>query len=189
MDITSDGGIFQKLWVKCIPSTDPPLASGACSAPGSPPRDASPSAHSELAHHPRRRPRRPRLRYPSRSPRCRHPPPIGPCRTGTQVARERAKFVAGFSRWVKGQAQGLRPSGFKLWVTTEFSLYSPTLRRVFFSCVTRISVRLFLFASAACVPATAKSECGKCVRLSPSSSRMMSKERQGHSSDHACRQS
>jgi hypothetical protein len=29
---------------------------------------------------------------------------------------ERAKFVTGFSRWVKGQAQGLQPGGFKLWV-------------------------------------------------------------------------
>jgi hypothetical protein len=28
----------------------------------------------------------------------------------------RAKFVTGFSRWVKGQAQGLQPGGFKLWV-------------------------------------------------------------------------
>jgi hypothetical protein len=44
-----------------------------------------------------------------------------------QVARESAKFVTGFSRWVKGQAQGLEPGGFKLWVTTGFSLYSPTV--------------------------------------------------------------
>jgi hypothetical protein len=28
----------------------------------------------------------------------------------------KAKFVTGFSRWVKGQAQGLRPGAFKLWV-------------------------------------------------------------------------
>jgi hypothetical protein len=27
-----------------------------------------------------------------------------------------AKFVTGFSRWVKGQAQGLGPVAFKLWV-------------------------------------------------------------------------
>jgi hypothetical protein len=33
-----------------------------------------------------------------------------------QVACERAKFVTGFSRWVKGQVQGLQPGGFKLWV-------------------------------------------------------------------------
>jgi hypothetical protein len=33
-----------------------------------------------------------------------------------QVAFERAKFVTGFSRWVKGQAQGLEPGAFKLWV-------------------------------------------------------------------------
>ena len=33
-----------------------------------------------------------------------------------QVAFERAKFVTSFSRWVKGQAQGLEPGGFKLWV-------------------------------------------------------------------------
>ena len=26
------------------------------------------------------------------------------------------KFVTGFSRWVKGQAQGLESGGFKLWV-------------------------------------------------------------------------
>jgi hypothetical protein len=29
---------------------------------------------------------------------------------------ERAKFVTGSSRWVKGQAQGLQADGFKLWV-------------------------------------------------------------------------
>ena len=29
---------------------------------------------------------------------------------------ERAKFVTGFSRWVKGQAQRLEPGSFKLWV-------------------------------------------------------------------------
>jgi hypothetical protein len=33
-----------------------------------------------------------------------------------QAAFERANFVTGFSRWVKGQAQGLEPSAFKLWV-------------------------------------------------------------------------
>jgi hypothetical protein len=32
------------------------------------------------------------------------------------VAFGRAKFVTGFSRWVKGQAQRLEPGGFKLWV-------------------------------------------------------------------------
>jgi hypothetical protein len=31
--------------------------------------------------------------------------------------------MSGFSRWVKGQTQGLQPGAFKLWVTTEFSLY------------------------------------------------------------------
>ena len=33
-----------------------------------------------------------------------------------RVAGERAKFVSGFARWVKGQAQGLEPGAFKLWV-------------------------------------------------------------------------
>ena len=32
-----------------------------------------------------------------------------------QVAFEKAKFVTGFSRWVKGQAQGLQPGPFKLY--------------------------------------------------------------------------
>jgi hypothetical protein len=47
---------------------------------------------------------------------------------------ERAKFVSGFSRWVKGQAQGLEPGGFKLWVKMDstctapiYFLVSPTL--------------------------------------------------------------
>jgi hypothetical protein len=39
-----------------------------------------------------------------------------PRRVAVQVAFGRAKFVTGFSRWVKGQAQGLEPGGFKLWV-------------------------------------------------------------------------
>jgi hypothetical protein len=42
-----------------------------------------------------------------------------------QLDFQKTKFVTGFSRWVKGQAQGLEPGGFKLWVTTGFSLYSP----------------------------------------------------------------
>jgi hypothetical protein len=47
-----------------------------------------------------------------------------------QVACERAKFVTCFSRWVKGQAQGLEPGGFKLWVTTRFDWYTaPHLER------------------------------------------------------------
>ena len=33
-----------------------------------------------------------------------------------QAEFERAKFETGFSRWVKGQAQGLQPGGFKPWV-------------------------------------------------------------------------
>jgi hypothetical protein len=33
--------------------------------------------------------------------------------------------VTGFSRWVKGQAQGLEPGGFKLWVNCILNLYSP----------------------------------------------------------------
>jgi hypothetical protein len=33
-----------------------------------------------------------------------------------QLNLEKAKFVTGFSRWVKGQAQGLEPGAFKLWV-------------------------------------------------------------------------
>jgi hypothetical protein len=40
---------------------------------------------------------------------------------------ERAKFVTGSSRWVKGQAQGLQPGGFKLWVNWIRALYRPTL--------------------------------------------------------------
>jgi hypothetical protein len=40
-------------------------------------------------------------------------------------AFEKANFVTGFSRCVEGQAQGLEPGGFKLWVTTGFDLYSP----------------------------------------------------------------
>jgi hypothetical protein len=44
-----------------------------------------------------------------------------------QVACERAKFVTGFPRWVKGQAQGLEPGAFKLWVNCiYFNLYGPT---------------------------------------------------------------
>jgi hypothetical protein len=38
-----------------------------------------------------------------------------------QVGFRRAKFVTGFSRWVKGQAQGLEPGGFKLWVNVAFT--------------------------------------------------------------------
>jgi hypothetical protein len=34
-------------------------------------------------------------------------------RVAAQAAFEKAQFVAGFSRWVKGQAQGLEPGGFK----------------------------------------------------------------------------
>jgi hypothetical protein len=33
-----------------------------------------------------------------------------------QVAFERAKFVTGFSRWVKGQGQNQNQVAFKLWV-------------------------------------------------------------------------
>jgi hypothetical protein len=39
-----------------------------------------------------------------------------PSRSSTQVAFGKAKFVTCFSRWVKGQAQGWKPGGFKLWV-------------------------------------------------------------------------
>jgi hypothetical protein len=45
------------------------------------------------------------------------------------VAFERAKFVTGFSRWVKGQAQGLEPGAFKLWVNWILNLYSPYRHR------------------------------------------------------------
>jgi hypothetical protein len=31
-------------------------------------------------------------------------------------------FASGFSRWVKGQAQGLAPGGFKLWVNCKLSV-------------------------------------------------------------------
>jgi hypothetical protein len=48
------------------------------------------------------------------------------------VPFERAKFVTGFSRWVKGQAQGLEPGAFKLWVNCIRALYSPTA--VLFLC-------------------------------------------------------
>jgi hypothetical protein len=43
-----------------------------------------------------------------------------------QVAFERAKFVTGFSRWVKGQAQGLEPVAFKLWVSRVQRVQPPT---------------------------------------------------------------
>jgi hypothetical protein len=33
-----------------------------------------------------------------------------------QVAFVKADLGTGFSRWVNGQAQGLEPGGFKLWV-------------------------------------------------------------------------
>jgi hypothetical protein len=36
-----------------------------------------------------------------------------------------ATFVSGFSRWVKGQAQGLQPGGFKLWVNWIRELLQP----------------------------------------------------------------
>jgi hypothetical protein len=61
-----------------------------------------------------------------------------PLDVAVQVAFGKAKFVTGFSRWVKGQAQGLEPGAFKLWVSWSagfslysygsagFSLYSPT---------------------------------------------------------------
>ena len=42
---------------------------------------------------------------------------LGRCRgVAAQVAFGKAKFVTGFSRRVKGQAQGLEPGAFKLWV-------------------------------------------------------------------------
>jgi hypothetical protein len=45
-----------------------------------------------------------------------------------QVACERAKFsTTGFSRWVKGQAQGLQPGGFKLWVKLDSTAAQPRL--------------------------------------------------------------
>jgi hypothetical protein len=42
------------------------------------------------------------------------------------------KFVAGFSRWVKGQAQGSEPGGFKLWVKLDLTRTAPhrVLRRL-----------------------------------------------------------
>jgi hypothetical protein len=40
-------------------------------------------------------------------------------RRAVQVACGRAKFATGFSRWVKGQAQGLEPGGFNLWVKLD----------------------------------------------------------------------
>jgi hypothetical protein len=41
---------------------------------------------------------------------------------------ERAKFVTGFSRWVKGQAQGLEPGGFKLRVKLDSTRTAPPRR-------------------------------------------------------------
>ena len=43
------------------------------------------------------------------------------------VACERAKFVTGFSQWVKGQAQGLEPGAFKLWVNWIQLVQAPHL--------------------------------------------------------------
>ena len=62
-------------------------------------------------------------------------------------------------------------------------------RRVFLRRVTRMTATSLRSGASACVPATAKRACGKCVRFSPSSSLTTSKLRHGHSSCHACRQS
>jgi hypothetical protein len=40
---------------------------------------------------------------------------------------KRAKFVTGFSLWVKGQARGLEPGGFKLWVKLSSACTAPHL--------------------------------------------------------------
>jgi hypothetical protein len=47
---------------------------------------------------------------------------------------KKQSFATGFSRWVKGHAQGLEPGGFKLWVnwircgSTGFKLFRPPCR-------------------------------------------------------------
>jgi hypothetical protein len=47
--------------------------------------------------------------------------PVHPKRSGTSFEFGKAKFVTVFSRWVKGQAQGLGPGAFKLWVNSTGS--------------------------------------------------------------------
>jgi hypothetical protein len=44
-----------------------------------------------------------------------------------RVAFGRATFVTGFSRWVKGQAQGLESGAFKLWVDWISACTAPTV--------------------------------------------------------------
>jgi hypothetical protein len=51
-----------------------------------------------------------------------------------QVGFEKAKFVTGFSRWVKGQAQGLEPGGFKLWVNCIQVVQRPPHHGLIFPC-------------------------------------------------------
>jgi hypothetical protein len=55
-------------------------------------------------------------------------PKLIPRRSGTSCIWESAKFVTGFSRWVKGQAQGLEPGAFKLWVNWIQLAHSPPPR-------------------------------------------------------------
>jgi hypothetical protein len=62
-------------------------------------------------------PCRPTLHASHFSHRSRPSKSSPPRRSGTQVALGKSKVcVTGFSRWVKGQAQGMEPGGFKLWV-------------------------------------------------------------------------
>jgi hypothetical protein len=48
---------------------------------------------------------------------------------GSRVGTGRFQdIVTGFSRWVKGQAQGLEPGAFKLWVKLDSTSTAPTTR-------------------------------------------------------------
>ena len=106
-----------------------------------------------------------------------------------------APWCATFCTWMIGPLIGAIPpsssseSDSLASLSSSMSAAALSTRLVFLSRVRRIIVRWFLVATSAWVPAIAKSEWGNRSRVSPSSSRRMSKERHGQSSCHACRQS
>mmetsp|Transcript_6005 Transcript_6005/g.24354 ORF Transcript_6005/g.24354 Transcript_6005/m.24354 type:complete len:247 (-) Transcript_6005:64-804(-) len=116
-------------------------------------------------------------------------------RCGMHRTRFTAPWCAIFRTRSSGPSPGRAPPSSSLLSLSLASLSSGSpagsfsLRRVFFRRVRRMTASAFCSAETACVPATMNMLCGKCVRSSPSSSRTTSKERHGHSSDHACKQS
>mmetsp|Transcript_5668 Transcript_5668/g.23375 ORF Transcript_5668/g.23375 Transcript_5668/m.23375 type:complete len:282 (+) Transcript_5668:518-1363(+) len=114
---------------------------------------------------------------------------------GQARMRFTAPWCAIFCTWMIGPLIGAIPpsssseSDSLASLSSSMSVAALSTRLVFLSRVRRIIVRWFLCATSAWVPAIAKSEWGNRSRVSPSSSRRMSKERHGQSSCHACRQS